>query len=376
MSGAKSPRGGLRGAMQTVRAAQRLRLGFKEGKGASSTGGAGGDDHRGRSTSGGTQRGLLLTESGGGGGGAVEMTRVDGVHSQYFVDTNLDGSDSSGGGGGEGVGATLGGITASTRQKLPRRSAAEHYKAHRLLVGKGAPQPNTMRMHDLADLKYGGTVRSLRRMFKCIPCLVRVVDRFYIPSNLDGVMIGIVSGGLYAYREEVDCHKMRFFLKGHGVPAFLVKTLLDKLIGGKSAPSDVSHRRQTKLVKFMMAEQASHTRHMIREVVDDVVGHKIAELERGISSALANAVRRIEEVSEQRSVGRGGAAEEIRRRSSSSMLRAAASLEVPVEERMRDQQVRVTFFTFCLHMSLRLNVISFTFPHCAGQAVAYEHIVE
>ena len=115
---------------------------------------------------------------------------------------------------------------------------------------------------------------------------------------------------------------------------------------------------------------------MIREVVDDVVGHKIAELERGISSALANAVRRIEEVSEQRSVGRGGAAEEIRRRSSSSTLRAAASLEVPVEERMRDQQVCVTFFTFCLHMSLRLNVISFTFPHCAGQAVAYEHIVE
>jgi len=100
-----------------------------------------------------------------------------------------------------------------------------------------------------------------------------------------------------------------------------------------------------------MAEQASHTRHMIREVVDDVVGHKIAELERGISSALANAVRRIEEVSEQRGVGRGGAAEEIRRRSSSSTLRAAASLEVPVEERMRDQQVCVTFFTFCLHMS-------------------------
>ena len=30
--------------MQTVRAAQRLRLGFKEGKGASSTGGAGGDE--------------------------------------------------------------------------------------------------------------------------------------------------------------------------------------------------------------------------------------------------------------------------------------------------------------------------------------------
>lgn len=133
---------------------------------------------------------------------------------------------------------------------------------------------------DVVNLKYGYVVRLIRGMCPCIPCWKRCADNFYLPRNLDGVIIDIVSGGLYRYREEVDCHKMRFFLKGHGVPPYLVKMLLDKMVGGKSA--DISNQRQQKLVKFMMKENEVHQKQLIRDAVAGMLDERLQRFTAGV----------------------------------------------------------------------------------------------